>query len=122
MSTTEETRDVIDRFNEAFNNHDVDGVMALMTDDVVFDNTSPAPDGTRVEGQADVRAFWEKFFAGNPRAWFDTEDMFVTDDRCTTRWRFTFDKDAPEKGHIRGADVFKVRDGKVCEKLSYVKG
>ena len=122
MSTTEETRDVIDRFNEAFNNHDVDGVMALMTDDVLFDNTSPSPDGKRVEGQEAVRAFWEKFFSVNPRAWFDTEDMFVVDDRCTTRWRFTFDKDVPEKGHVRGADVFKVRDGKVCEKLSYVKG
>ncbi len=122
MSTMEQTRDVVDRFNEAFNRHDVDAVMALMTDDVVFDNTSPSPDGKCVEGQDAVRAFWEKFFSVNPRAWFDTEDMFVSDDRCATRWRFTFDKDAPEKGHVRGADVFKVRDGKVCEKLSYVKG
>ncbi|MBS1243923.1 MAG: hypothetical protein H6R41_460, partial [Deltaproteobacteria bacterium] len=24
--------------------------------------------------------------------------------------------------HIRGVDVFRVRDGKVAEKLSYVKG
>ena len=25
-------------------------------------------------------------------------------------------------GHVRGVDVFRVRDGKVAEKLSYVKG
>jgi hypothetical protein len=25
-------------------------------------------------------------------------------------------------GHIRGIDLFKVRDGKVSEKLCYVKG
>jgi hypothetical protein len=25
-------------------------------------------------------------------------------------------------GHIRGADIFRVRDGKVAEKLAYVKG
>ena len=25
-------------------------------------------------------------------------------------------------GHVRGLDLFRVRDGKVAEKLSYVKG
>jgi len=26
------------------------------------------------------------------------------------------------RGHIRGVDLFRVQDGKVAEKLSYVKG
>lgn len=51
-STTGETTETIDRFNEAFNRHDVDAIMALMTDDVVFENTSPRPDGERFEGAA----------------------------------------------------------------------
>ena len=25
-------------------------------------------------------------------------------------------------GHVRGVDVMRFRDGKVCEKFSYVKG
>jgi steroid delta-isomerase-like uncharacterized protein len=120
-STTEETLDVIERFNEAFNRHDVDDVMALMTDDVLFDNTV-APDGNAFMGADAVRKFWERFFERNPNAWFDTEEIFAAQDRCTTRWLFTFDKTAPDKGHVRGVDVFKVRDGKVAEKLSYVKG
>ena len=62
------TLEVIRRFNEAFNRHDVDGVMALMTDTCVFENTFPAPDGERYEGQAAVRAFWERFFASTPQA------------------------------------------------------
>ena len=33
------------------------------------------------------------------------------------RWRYEWDG-----GHVRGVDVFRVRDGKVAEKLSYVKG
>lgn len=119
---TKETLDVIDRFNEAFNRHDVDAVMALMTDDVIFDSTGPAPDGDLYEGAAAVRGFWEKFFASTPGALFDAEDVFAGADRCTVRWRFTFDKDNPNSGHIRGVDVFKVRDGKVAEKLCYVKG
>lgn len=107
----------IDRFNEAFNRHDVDAVMALMTDDVVFENTSPPPEGERHQGQVAVRAFWEAFFAGSPRAHFAAEDTFATGDRCTIRWRYSWGD-----GSIRGVDVFRVRDGKVAEKLSYVKG
>ena len=117
MSQAYETESVIARFNEAFNRHDVDGVMALMTDDVVFENTSPVPDGERFVGQANVRAFWERFFAESPRAHFEAEDIVAAGDRCAVRWRYDWGN-----GHIRGIDLFRVRDGKVAEKLSYVKG
>ena len=112
-------RAVIDAFNEAFNSHDVDRIMALMTDDVVFENTSPAPDGERFEGQAAVRAVWEKLFADSPNAVFTVEELFGDGDgaRWTQRWRYDWGD-----GHVRGVDVFTVRDGKVAEKLSYVKG
>jgi ketosteroid isomerase-like protein len=116
------TTDVINRFNEVFNQHDVDGVMALMTDDVVFENTFPAPDGERFVGQEAGRAFWSQFFAGSPSAHFEAEDMFAAGDRCAVRWRYTWTDDSGNQGHIRGVDIFKVRDGKVSEKLAYVKG
>ena len=45
---TQSTRTVIDRFNEAFNRHDVDALAPLLTDDTVFEDTSPAPDGRRM--------------------------------------------------------------------------
>jgi ketosteroid isomerase-like protein len=108
---------VIERFNEAFNRHDVDAVMALMTDDVIFENTYPPPDGERFTGQAAVRGFWERFFVGAPNARFESEDQFAAGDRAVVRWRYSWGD-----GHIRGVDVFRVRDGKVAEKLSYVKG
>ncbi len=120
--TTAATLDTVERFNAAFNQHDVDGVMALMTDDVVFENTTPPPDGERYEGQAAVRAFWERFFASSPQAHFETEDIFAGGDRCTVRWRYTWVDQEGKPGHVRGVDVFRVRDGKVAEKLSYVKG
>jgi ketosteroid isomerase-like protein len=120
-SGTAQTIETIDRFNEAFNRHDVDAIMALMTDDVVFENTSPRPDGERYEGAAAVRAFWERLFAASPKANFATEDMFAADDRCFVRWNYTFvNSNGP--GNVRGVDVFTVRDEKVSEKLSYVKG
>jgi ketosteroid isomerase-like protein len=114
---TARTRETIDRFNEAFNRHDIDAVMALMTGDVVFENTSPAPDGTRYAGQPAVRAFWVEFFANSPRAHFETEAIVVAGDRATVCWRYDWGA-----GHTRGIDLFRVQDGKVAEKFSYVKG
>ena len=111
------TEATIKAFNEAFGRHDVDAVMALMTDDCIFENTLPTPDGERHVGQPAVRAFWTKFFHDSPRAAFETEEMVVAGDRAVVRWRFDWGD-----GHIRGIDLFKVRDGKVAEKLSYVKG
>ena len=104
-------------FNDAFGRHDVDAVMALMTDDCIFENTLPTPDGERHVGQAAVRKFWKRFFAESPNATFETEEMVVAGDRAVVRWRFDWGG-----GHVRGIDLFKVRDGKVAEKLSYVKG
>jgi cation diffusion facilitator family transporter len=111
----------VDRFNEAFNRHDVDAVMAAMTDDCVFENTSP-PNGQRYEGQAQVRAAWEEFFAASPTARFDGEDVIATGDRCVVQWRYTWTNDDGSTSAIRGVDVLRVRDGKVAEKFAYVKG
>ena len=86
------TAEAVDRFNEAFNRHDVDAVMAAMTDDCVFENTSP-PNGQRYEGQAQVRAAWEEFFAASPDARFDGEDVIVAGDRCVVQWVYRWTND-----------------------------
>jgi len=110
------------RFNKAFDRHDVDGVMAAMTEDCVFENTCPPPDGERYAGQDSVRAFWERFFDSSPDARFTTEEIFAAKDRCVVRWRYDWAGKDGTPGHIRGVDLFLVRDGKVAEKLAYVKG
>jgi ketosteroid isomerase-like protein len=115
------TRAAVERFNEAFNRHDVDAIMQCMTADCVFENTRPSPDGTRLVGQAAVRSFWEEFFARSPQARFDTEDLFAAGDRCVVQWTYHWVRDG-KAGHVRGVDVFRVRDGQVAEKFSYVKG
>ena len=106
--------------NDALNRHDVDAVMAAMTDDCVFDNTYPAPDGTRFEGQAAVRGFWEEMLRASPDAHFTAEEAFAVGDRATVRWVYTYADEQGVARHIRGADVLRVRDGKVAEKLAYV--
>jgi ketosteroid isomerase-like protein len=115
------TQAVVERFNDAFNRHDVNAIMKCMTDDCVFENTRPSPDGTRITGHDAVRAFWESFFQRSPQAHFDTEELIAAGDRCIVLWRYSWIREGTP-GHVRGVDVFRVRDGKVAEKLSYVKG
>lgn len=115
------TADAVDRFNEAFNRHDVDAVMAAMTHDCVFENTSP-PNGQRYEGQAQVRAAWEDFFAASPDAHFDGEDVIVAGDRCIVQWVYSWSNADGTASSLRGVDVLRVRDGKIAEKFAYVKG
>ena len=83
---SDSARTAIERFNEAFNRHDVNAIMSWMTEDCVFENTRPAPDGTRIPGQAAVRAFWEEFFRRSPQAHFETEELIAAGDRCIVRW------------------------------------
>lgn len=115
------TLQAVQQFNDAFIRRDVDAIMAAMTDDCVFENTNPAPDGKRYQGQTEVRAFWERLFVNSPDAVFEAEEMFAAGDRCVVRWNYKKIKDG-QPWHLRGVDVFKVRNGKVAEKLAYVKG
>jgi ketosteroid isomerase-like protein len=109
-------------FNAALNDRDVEAMMRCMTPDCVFENTDPAPEGTRYVGQAEVRGFWEAFFRGAAEARIDTEEIFCADDRCVMLWTYRWVDLAGQPGHVRGVDVYRLRGGLIAEKLSYVKG
>jgi ketosteroid isomerase-like protein len=113
--------DVVQRFNDAINRHDGAAVAALLTEDTVFENTAPAPDGTRIAGKAAVAAYWEKWFLSNPDAKFEAEDVVVAGDRVTVQWIYRKTRDG-KPWHLRGMDLLTVRDGKIAAKLAYVKG
>jgi ketosteroid isomerase-like protein len=121
QSPEQMTRTTIDQFNKAFNEHDANRLAAFLTDDTVFEDTSPAPDGRRIEGKAAVVEFWRGWFARNPDARFDAEEVIVSGNRATVLWVYRKVRDG-QPWHLRGVDVFTVRDGKVAAKLAYVKG
>ncbi len=115
------TRVVLD-FNDAFNRHDVAGMMQLMSDDCVFENTNPAPDGTVYSGKQAVTQFWEDFFRVSPHAHIKIEEIVGLGNRCIMRWRYNWVDATGTEGHVRGIDIFQVKNGLIQEKLSYVKG
>lgn len=115
------THRALARFNAAFGSGDLEAALALSTDDVVFESTSPSPDGTRVAGRDAVRPVWQEVMT-TPGMSFTEEESYVAGDRATVRWRYGWVDETGGEGHVRGVDVMRFRDGLVAEKLSYVKG
>jgi len=103
-------------FGAAWAEHDLEAALSLVTQDCVFDATGPAPNGVRHVGRSALRSAWQAIF-DDPSSGFDVIDLFAQGNRCTSRWEMRWDG-----GYMRGVDIFTVRDGKVAEKLSYVKG
>lgn len=122
MAKIESAMRIVLEFNEAFNRHDVAGMMRLMSDECVFENTHPAPDGTPYRGKAAITQFWQEFFQASPHAHITVEDIFSLGHHCVMRWRYEWVEAAGQTGHVRGVDIFKLQDGLISEKLSYVKG
>lgn len=109
-------------FNKAFNQHDVDGMIHLMSENCVFENTTPPPDGTRYSGKEAILQFWRDFFRELPDMHMDIEEVFGLGNRCILRWRHEWMDAAGHKVHVRGIDLFKIEEGLISEHLSYVKG
>lgn len=110
----------VEAFGAAWANHDLQAAIDLITEDCVFDATGPAPDGQRCVGREAVEHAWLPIFS-DPTSRFTPEETFALDDRAVQLWTYSWGTGATA-GHIRGVDIMRVRDGKVSEKLSYVKG
>jgi len=115
VSTTDPLA-VVEGFGTAWAAHDLDAAMSFLTPDCVFDATGPAPDGTKHVGAAEIRRAWKAIF-DDAASIFEPEETFGAGDRVVQRWRYTW-----ADGHVRGVDLFTVRDGRISEKFSYVKG
>ena len=122
QGTTEAaTLAVVYQFNDAVNRHDLAAVAAVIADDILFENTNPAPEGTRIQGKIAFLTWLEGWFASSPDAMFETEDAFAAGDRAVVRWVYRKARDG-RPWHLRGVDVLAVTNGKLSAKRAYVKG
>lgn len=113
---------VMAAFGDAFNRHDLDAIMALMTDDCVF-NSFAGPDicGTHFEGQEEVRRGFMKIWEVCPDANFGETDNFISGDRGVSEWLFTGTTHDGERIEVNGVDIFTFRDGKIAVKDAFRK-
>jgi hypothetical protein len=118
-STDAETRDVIRRFNDAFQLHDPTLLNDLIAAECVLENSRPAPDGSRHVGREACLALWQGIVT-LPGTGFDLEDVIVSGERATIFWRFRWGDD--DSSSVRGVNLMRVRGGLIVEGKGYVKG
>jgi len=111
-----DTTEIIRRFNDAFQRHDGSVFRDLVGEGCVIENSTPAPDGARIEGRDACAASWTQI-ATSPEIEFDLEDVEVMGERAIIRWRMR-----RGAGAVRGVNLMRVRAGKIVEGMGYVKG
>ena len=109
---------------DAFNRHDLDGILAHFSDDAVFESPrGPDPWGTRFVGREAVRAGLAKRFEGIPDVHYGDDDHFVSPDgtRGASEWTLTGTTTDGERIEVRGCDLWTFEDGRIVRKDSYWK-
>lgn len=116
------TVEMLDRFGDAWNRHDVGALMSFMTADAVFEGSAGNQvDGTRSEGTAAVRAAYAAIFEAFPDAHWGNLRHFVAGNRGVSEWTFTGTQKDGKRVEVIGCDVFTFRDGKIAVKNSFRK-
>ena len=115
------TRDVWERGQKAFNDHDLEGLLNLYSDDAEF----TGPGGMTARGRDQIRQFTQGWFQGFPDAKLEAINVITTDTHVVEEGVFigthtgvfpTPQGDIPPTGRaVRGPymDIFEIRDGKV---------
>ena len=113
---------LLDAFAAAWNRHDVDALMACMTDDCVFEAAAGKEvAGTRSVGRDAVRRAYAAVFETYPDARWNQPRHFVAGDRAVSEWTFTGSTREGAKVEVNGCDIFTLRGGKIAVKNSYRK-
>lgn len=122
MADRSATWQLLEDSAQAFNRHDLDGVMSRMTQDCVFLTAAgPEPEGLRFAGQAAVRSAFEKAVADMPDAQWNDPVHIIDGERAVTEWRFSCTMPDGCKKDVEGLDVFQVRGGKIAVKSTFRK-
>ena len=119
----QQIKETLMHWNAAWDIHDLDGVMALFHEDILFDNWT----GGKVVGKADLRKAWAPWFENHGGFHFIPEDTFIDEAEQKVLYRWELRWPSFEKGYEgrpetrRGVDVIHFQDGKIIKKLTYSK-
>lgn len=131
MTDTErkDLQELLDRYGEAWNSHDLDAVMALHTEDTVF---SMHAGNEPAVGAAAVRESFAASLEQWPDIHFAVEDLRFGADHATARWSVSATLASPleigdetaaprdQQLQFDAVDVLLVRDGRIARKDTYV--
>jgi ketosteroid isomerase-like protein len=112
---------LLDNYAAAWNRHDLDGILSMMTSDCVMQLSAGLDScGTRFVGPDQVRIGINQVFAAIPDVVYNHPKHLISGDRGLTQWLLTgTGPDGPIEVH--GCDLFTIREGKIAVKDSYRK-
>ena len=123
LFSRKEIEDALRRWNLAWDNHDLDGVMQLFHDEITFENWT----GGKASGKEALRKVWAPWFANHGGFRFIEEETFIDEREQKVLYRWLLEWPSFEKGYEgkpekrRGIDVLHFKDGKIINKLTYSK-
>jgi ketosteroid isomerase-like protein len=123
MLTRKEIQEALARWDAAWKAHDLQGVMELFHDDVLFDNWT----GARVRGKEALHRAWAPWFAEHGGFLFTIEDIFIDEAEQKVSYQWYLDWPSGERGfegkpeRRRGVDIMHFKEGKIIKKMTYSK-
>ena len=126
-----ELQEFIDRYNAAWNDHDVEAIVSMHTDDSVFENHTT---GDVNIGRDAIRSAITGIFGVFPDLSFEARSQYLRDDLVVQEWtaRGTHEGAMSRSGmtieptgrgvEYRGMDIIPIRDGLVARKDVYSDG
>jgi steroid delta-isomerase-like uncharacterized protein len=126
--STQSLEEAIGRYNQAWNDHDLDAIISMHAPDMVFENHTA---GESAQGSEEVRAHIASIFESWPDLRFETRRLYVRDGVVTQEWTATAThantmrrgdlvaEPTGEKIEWRGVDVIPYEDGLIKRKDVY---
>ena len=110
-----ELEQIIERYNDAWNAHDLDAIVSFHAPGMVFENHTAAE---RVEGDA-VGPHIARIFENWPDLTFRGRRLYVRDELVVSEWTATATDPDGRRLEWDGIDVFPFRDGLIARKDVY---
>jgi steroid delta-isomerase-like uncharacterized protein len=82
MDSQADLKQAIDRYNEAWNSHDLDAIMAMHAPDMVFDNHTAGESASGEEARGHIGSIFETW----PDIEFTTRRLYVREDLVVQEW------------------------------------
>jgi hypothetical protein len=120
--TKQVTIDLLKGLLDAFNRHDLEGIMGYFADDcVLYTPRGTKPRGDRYVGRSEVRDGLAKRFAGIPDVHYGDDRHWICGDLGVSEWTLTGTTTAGERLDVRGVDLLEFSNGKIIRKDSFWK-
>ena len=110
-----ELEKTIERYNDAWNNHDVEAILTFHAPGMVFENHTA---GERVEG-ADVGPHIARIFENAPDLTFRGRRLYTRDGLVVGEWTATMTNQEGRRVEWDGIDVFPFENGLILRKDVY---